>query len=64
MVAVDARRDSCRGQVAGHELEESHLGRRILHGHSIGLELEVCGATDVLSILCTGEEGLFGIIKM
>lgn len=39
MVAVDAGGDRRLGEVAGHELQEGHLGRGILHVHPVGLEL-------------------------
>ncbi len=29
------------GQSRSHELEERHLGRGVLHGHAIGLQVEV-----------------------
>jgi hypothetical protein len=64
MVAVDTRGDCCRGKTAGHELQQSHLGGGILHGHAIRLELEVGHTPDVLAIVCVGQQGLLRVVEM
>ena len=61
MIAVYACWYSRRGEIAGHELQECHLRRCILHCHSVGLELEVCIAADVEAIVCIREEGFGGV---
>jgi hypothetical protein len=61
---VDTGWDSSVGQIARHELQQSHLGRGILHGDSVRLELEVGIAADVSAIVCVCEEGFFRRLEM
>ena len=64
VVAVNTGGDNGRGEVAGHELQEGHLGRGILHVHTVGLELEVGLAADVTAAVGVGEERLFDIVEV
>lgn len=64
MIAVNACWDSCRRQLAGHELQQGHLCRGILHGHPVRLELEVGSATDIFAIVRICEERLLDILEM
>ena len=64
MVAVDAGRNGGLREVAGHELQERHLRRGILHVHPVGVELEVGLAPNVTTIVCVGEERLLDNVEM
>ena len=41
MVAVNGGRHRCGRQTRGHELQQRHLCRRVLHGHPVGAEVVV-----------------------
>ncbi len=61
MVAVDRRRDRHPRKARGHELEQRHLGHRVLHHHSVGSVVDVVESpleTDRLDFVGVGEEGL------
>lgn len=64
VVAVDTGRNNGLGKVAGHELQEGHLGGGILHVYTVGLELEVGLAADVTAAVGVGEERLFDIVEV
>lgn len=64
MIAMYTRRHSSSGQAAAHELQQGHLRGRILHSHSIWLELEGRSAADVGAIVGVVEEGFFGVVEM
>jgi hypothetical protein len=64
MIAVDTRGHSGGRQAAGHELQQGHLRRGILHGHTVGLEFEVCGAADSDAIVSSGEEGFGWVVEV
>ena len=61
---MNTGRDRSGWQVASHELQQCHLRGRILHGHSIRLELESRIAPDVLSIVGIRKEGLLWVVEM
>lgn len=64
MITVDASRDSRTLQVAGHELQQGHLSRRILHVHTVRLEAQVSAAANVASIVGVVEQRLFNVVEM
>ena len=61
---MNTGRDRSGWQVASHELQQCHLRGRVLHGHSIRLELESRIAPDVLSIVGIREEGFLWVVEM
>lgn len=67
VVTVDRGGDSTRGETAGHELEQGHLGRSVLHGDAVGAKLEVALAANLattterlLRVAEVGVENLLG----
>lgn len=58
------RGNSGRWQVACHELKDSHLGRGVLHGHTVGLELEICISPNVLAVVGIGQQRFFRVVEM
>lgn len=64
MVAVDTGRDGRLRQAAGHELQESHLRRGVLHVDPVRLELQIGLATDVAAAVGVVEQVLFGVVQM
>lgn len=64
MVAVDAGGDSRAGQVAGHELEQSHLGGSILHVDTVGVEAQVGPAPDTAAIVGVVEQRLLDVVQV
>ena len=52
VVAVHGRRHGDLGQAGGHELQQRHLRRGVLHRHAIGVEVGVAGAP--LELLARG----------
>lgn len=53
-----------RGEVAGHELKQCHLGRCVLHGHTIRLELESRIASNIEPVVGVGEKRFFWVVQM
>ncbi len=56
VVAVDGRRHRDTRDIRLRELEKRHLGRRILHRHAVGAELEVA--------LPGAQVGGFGVVEV
>ena len=64
MITMNASRNRRRWQSAGHELQQSHLRGRVLHSHSIRLELEVCIAPNLSAVLSVREQRFFGVVEV
>lgn len=52
VITMDTRRYRRLSQPTTHELQQGHLRARILHSHSVRLELEISLAPDISSIVC------------
>ena len=64
VVAVDAGGDVGPCQVAGHELQQGHLRRCVLHVDAVGLEPQVGLAADVASIVRVAEQRLLHVVQV
>ena len=62
VVAVDRRRDRNLGEPGGHELQQRHLSRRVLHGDPVGSEVVVGDAAFGVGrrVVEVGDEDLLG----
>jgi len=64
MVAVNTGGDGGLGEVARHELQQSHLGRSVLHVHTVGVKAQIRLSADALAIVRVRQERLLGVVEM
>jgi len=64
MIAMDTRRHRRLAQPTAHKLQQRHLRARILHGHTIGLELQGGLATDIPPAIGVAEQRFLGVVEV
>lgn len=64
MIAMNTRRHRRLAQPTAHKLQQGHLRTRILHGHTIGLQLHIGLAADVPPAICVAQQRFLGVVKV